>query len=183
MKTKRLKTILVISIIITIMVMISMNTDAQIVDPIDFSTAFYYPVWSLVGTGAPWWATSLTEQFIHPLGFQWPRSMITPYSAGLAAYGVTGFAGIGMTNIEPTCILAYQGFPEMCNVPPGFGLSLGLGMGAFGGLGVNHFGSPDAITTMGIPWNWQPFFGLTSIMPEHFYLGMFSPWWAMQQPF
>lgn len=182
MKTKLLKNLFVILIIVTIMGMISMNADAQIVDPINFSAAFYYPVWSLAGIGAPWWATAVTEQPIQPLGFQWPRSMM-PYSAGLGGYGITGFAGIGLTNIQPTCILAYQGFPEMCNVPPGFGLSLGLGMGAFGGLGVNHFGSPDAITTMGIPWNWQPFFGLTSIVPGHFYLGMFSPWWSTQQPF
>ncbi|MGA1864615.1 MAG: hypothetical protein ACMUHX_06090, partial [bacterium] len=67
MKTKRLKNLLVISIVFTIMVMISMNVDAQIVNPIDFSTAFYYPVWSLVGTGSPWWATAITKQTIPPL--------------------------------------------------------------------------------------------------------------------
>jgi hypothetical protein len=66
----------------------------------------------------------------------------------------------------------------MTDVPPGFGLSLGLGIGGFGGLGVTRFGSPDAVSGMGIPWNWQPFFGLTSISPGYFYLGMYSPWWA-----
>lgn len=183
MKTKPLKNLLVILILVTIIGITSMNADAQIMNHVDYATAFYYPVWSLVGTGAPWWATTVARQPIQPLGFQWPQSMVIPYSVGLGGYGITGFAGIGLTIIEPTCILAYQGFPEMCNVPPGFGLSIGLGMGTFGGLGITHFGSPDATTTTGIPWNWQPFFGLTSISPGHFYLGMFSPWWATQQPF
>ena len=181
MKTKLLKNMLLILVVITIAGIISINADGQIIDPINYEFGYYYPVWSLIGIGAPWWATTVSEQPIQPLGFQWPRAML-PFSACLGGCGITGFAGIGFSSIQPTTIPAYQGFPEMSNVPPGFGLSLGLGMGAFGGLGVNHFGSPDAITTMGVPWNWQPFFGMTSISPGYFYLGMFSPWWSTQQP-
>lgn len=179
MKAIYLKCLYLILGILVISALPLRNASAQLSYPSDFLGGAYYPVWSLTGIGAPWWATSVAEPTILPLQYQWPSTMIIPYAAGIGGYGITGFAGMGLATAQlPQAPLAQQGFTAMTEVPPGFGLSLGLGIGGFGGLGITRFGSPDAVSAIGIPWNWQPFFGLTSISPSYFYLGMYSPWWA-----
>ena len=202
MRTRFLKHLWGMIIIILVIGMLSGHIYGQIIDSVNYLTSVYCPVWSLIGIGAPWWATThISEPTVEPLGYQWPQSMILPYAAGLGSYGVSGFAGIGLASIQPPSmppaqgfsaiglpivqplgIPPTQGFTTMAEIPPCFGLSIGLGMGAFGGLGMTGFGSPEAISNMGIPWNWQPFFGLTSTGPGYYYLGMYSPWWSFMQP-
>ena len=166
---------------------------------LNFLSGSYYPVWSITGIGAPWWAHITCDLDSSPYCYPWPSTMIIPYPAGLGTFGVTGFAGIGLARMQPPIVPPYQGFQEMSGilstdvppypgfqemsiVPPCFGLFVGLGMGAFGGLGMTRFGSPDAISSMGLPWNWQPFFGVTSTARGNVYLDMYMPWWFKLPP-
>ena len=181
MNTRVLRNLLIVVIVLIAIGILCNRASAQYLYPFAYPTEFApfsTPFWALPALGGPWWGTG-TSNIALDVASSLPWDITVNYPFGnyifsTPAFSTLAIAGLGL-GVDLTSTAGLSGLPASVGTLPGYGLFAPFN---YAGLGVTAFGSPAAQSSLGIPWNWSPYFGLTSSSSGFYYATAGIPWWA-----